>query len=52
MRSTRQIFRKEMIESAIPYRPAGGTVLFVTEEDHVYVDNVEEMEEGGTPGIL
>ena len=24
----------------------------MTEKDHVYVDNVEEMEEGGTPGIL
>ena len=44
--------KKMIITSASPYRPAGGTVLFVTEQDHVYVDNVEEMEEGGTPGIL
>ena len=36
----------------VPDRPAGGTVLFVNESEHVYLGNVEEFEEGGTPGIL
>jgi hypothetical protein len=32
--------------------PGGGTVFFVTEEHHRYLDNLEEREEGGTPDIV
>ena len=46
------IARRDIMKSAAPTRPAGGTVLFVTDKEHVYVENLEEMEEGGTPGIL
>ena len=33
-------------------QPGGGTVLFVTEHDHVYLEKFEEREEGGTPDIV
>ena len=46
------IAKRNLMSSAIPHRPAGGTVLFVTDEEQVYVGNVEEMEQGRTPGIL
>lgn len=36
----------------MPERPGGGTVFFVTEEDHRYLSNREEREEGGTPDIM
>ena len=44
--------KRSLLYDVKPDRPAGGTVLFVNEKDHVYLGNVEELEEGGTPGIL
>ncbi|EKX42634.1 hypothetical protein GUITHDRAFT_73765, partial [Guillardia theta CCMP2712] len=35
-----------------PCTPAGGTVLFVSNFEHRYLDSVEEREEGGTPEIV
>ncbi|KAF1335935.1 hypothetical protein FI667_g845, partial [Globisporangium splendens] len=35
-----------------PTAPGGGTVLYVTHEDHKYVSHATEREEGGTPDIL
>ena len=32
--------------------PGGGTVFFVSEEDHAYLGDIEYREEGGTPPIL
>ena len=32
--------------------PGGGTVFYVTEEHHRYLENQEEREEGGTPAIV
>jgi len=32
--------------------PGGGTVFYVTENDHRYLSNREEREEGGTPDIV
>ena len=32
--------------------PGGGTVFYVSREEHVYVKNDEEREEGGTPAIV
>jgi selenocysteine lyase/cysteine desulfurase len=39
-------------KSKVPSRPGGGTVLFVTKDDHSYLDDTIEREEGGTPDIL
>lgn len=44
--------RKQLLQDIAPDRPAGGTVLFVNNKEHVYINNIEEKEEGGTPGIL
>ena len=35
-----------------PEQAGGGTVLFVTEEDHRYLDDIHEREEAGTPAIV
>ena len=35
-----------------PEQAGGGTVLFVTEEDHRYLDDIQEREEAGTPNIV
>lgn len=35
-----------------PVVPGGGTVLYVNDEEHIYVDKIEEREEAGTPNIL
>eukprot|EP00960_Hanusia_phi_P010299 301115-Hanusia_phi.AAC.5 len=35
-----------------PSVPGGGTVFFVTEHDHRYLENLEEREEGGTPDVV
>ena len=32
--------------------PGGGTVLYVNPFEHVYLDDVEHREEGGTPAIV
>jgi len=36
----------------VPVAPGGGTVGYVSPEEHRYVDDVEEREEGGTPNII
>lgn len=36
----------------VPTTPGGGTVLYVTHDDHKYVAQTTEREEGGTPDIL
>ena len=35
-----------------PVHPGGGTVLFVTENEHFYRKDIESKEEGGTPAIV
>lgn len=35
-----------------PEQAGGGTVLFVTEDHHRYLDDLEEREEAGTPAIV
>ena len=35
-----------------PVVPGGGTVLYVNEDEHIYVKKIEEREEAGTPNIL
>jgi len=46
------IVKKKLLSNAVPQAPGGGTVFFVTQEDHRYLSNREEREEGGTPDIL
>ncbi|MGH2574434.1 MAG: aminotransferase class V-fold PLP-dependent enzyme [Ignavibacteria bacterium] len=41
---------REILDRTEPYIPGGGTVLFVTEEDHVYA-NSPDRHQGGTPNI-
>ncbi|KAI9914156.1 hypothetical protein PsorP6_006312 [Peronosclerospora sorghi] len=46
------VVKKRLLTSAVPTVPGGGTVFFVTENDHRYLSNRVEREEGGTPDIL
>ena len=46
------IAKKKLFSNPIPFRPGGGTVYFVTSNDHRYLSNRIEREEGGTPDIL
>ncbi len=44
--------KRRLFHNRIPSRPGGGTVEFVTESYHRYVDDPELREEGGTPAII
>ncbi len=46
------IVRKELLSNKVPSIVGGGTVLYVNHHEHVYVDDVEHREEGGTPAII
>jgi len=46
------VIRKRLLENRVPVVQGGGTVLYVTPEDHIYLDDLERREEGGTPGIV
>jgi selenocysteine lyase/cysteine desulfurase len=46
------IAKKKVLYSRKPARVGGGIVFFVDELDHEYVQNVEELEESGTPGVI
>ena len=44
--------RRDVVRNRVPVVPGGGTVDYVNPGDHVYVDDVERREEGGTPDIV
>src|SRR5439155_26966737 len=44
------VARKELFRNRVPTLPGGGTVAYVNPLEHVYLDDVEHREEGGTPG--
>ena len=44
--------RQLVASSSVPACPGGGTVAYVNEEEHVYVDDPVTREEGGTPAII
>eukprot|EP00854_Cymbomonas_tetramitiformis_P012450 gene12450-14709_t len=44
--------KRALFRNAVPSAPGGGTVFFVTGEDHRYLSNREEREEGGTQDIV
>ncbi|CAK4159413.1 unnamed protein product [Aphanomyces euteiches] len=46
------VVKKRLLGNPVPTCPGGGTVFYVTEEDHRYLSNREEREEGGTPDTL
>jgi len=47
------IFNKKLYRNLVPDCPGGGTVSWTTSwGSHRYIDNIEEREDGGTPGFL
>jgi len=46
------IVKKQLLKNKVPAMPGGGTVLYVTPEDHQFIENHERREEGGTPAIV
>ena len=44
--------KKTLATSSEPTFAAGGTVAYVSRTSHVFVKNYEQLEEGGTPGIV
>lgn len=46
------VVRRELLTNSVPAVPGGGTVACVNPLEHVYVDEPEHREEGGTPAII
>ncbi|MBX2828881.1 MAG: aminotransferase class V-fold PLP-dependent enzyme [Flavobacteriaceae bacterium] len=47
------VFNKKLYRNLVPDCPGGGTVSWTTPwGSHKYVDDIEEREDGGTPGFL
>lgn len=46
------IAKRRLFRNRVPAMVGGGTVSYVTPEDHVYVSDIERREEGGTPAIV
>ena len=46
------IVRKELLRNTVPEIVGGGTVAYVNQLEHMYLDDVEHREEGGTPAII
>lgn len=46
------VVKKSLMNNRVPAMPGGGTVLYVTPEDHVFTSDLERKEEGGTPAIV
>lgn len=47
------IFNKKLYNNLIPDCPGGGTVSWTNPwGEHKYIDNIEDREDGGTPGFL
>ncbi|KZL05006.1 putative cysteine desulfurase [Pseudovibrio axinellae] len=46
------IVKDEILKNRVPAMPGGGTVMYVTPQDHRYVADAERREEGGTPAIV
>jgi selenocysteine lyase/cysteine desulfurase len=44
--------RRELFRNRVPTSPGGGTVAYVNPLEHVYLDDPEHREEGGTPAIV
>jgi selenocysteine lyase/cysteine desulfurase len=46
------VARKELFQNRVPAVPGGGTVAYVNPVGHLYLDDIEHREEGGTPAII
>ena len=46
------VARRELFRNRVPTMPGGGTVAYVNPLEHVYLDDPEHREEGGTPAIV
>jgi len=46
------VVKKHLLNNRVPAMPGGGTVMYVTPEDHQYISNPVRREEGGTPAIV
>ena len=47
------VFNKKLYKNMMPDHPGGGTVSWTNPwGEHKYLDNIEEREDGGTPGFL
>jgi selenocysteine lyase/cysteine desulfurase len=47
------VFNKKLYKNMIPDCPGGGTVSWTNPwGEHKFIDNIEEREDGGTPGFL
>jgi len=46
------IAKKSILNNSVPAVVGGGTVVYVTPEDHRFIEDHERREEGGTPAIV
>jgi len=46
------VVKKHLVRNSVPAIIGGGTVVYVTPEDHLYLEDHERREEGGTPAIV
>ncbi len=46
------VARRELLTNRVPDVPGGGTVAYVNPEEHVYLADPVQREEGGTPAIV
>jgi selenocysteine lyase/cysteine desulfurase len=46
------VARRDLFRNRVPSVPGGGTVAYVNPAEHVYLDDIEHREEGGTPAIV
>jgi selenocysteine lyase/cysteine desulfurase len=46
------VVRRELLRNRVPVVVGGGTVAYVNPTEHVYLDDPEHREEGGTPAII
>ncbi|MEX1333715.1 MAG: aminotransferase class V-fold PLP-dependent enzyme [Candidatus Limnocylindrales bacterium] len=46
------VVRRALLTNSVPAVPGGGTVAYVNADEHVYLDDAEHREEGGTPAII
>lgn len=46
------VVKKQLLKNSVPALPGGGTVVYVTPEDHQFIADYQRREEGGTPAIV
>lgn len=46
------IMKRKLMTNTVPAMPGGGTVVYVTPQDHTFIEDPQRREEGGTPAIV